>query len=292
MLKTLILSFVLLLTLGGCSKNSIFPTDTKVYGSPQEHDYRYEEHFFSSSQGALLHGWMFRSKGPSRGLIVVTNGMRYNMSERFKKWTWVLEEGYDLFIYDYRGYGGSVGEVDMFGFVDDVTAAITYSHQLAPTLPMVLVGQSMGGSFVIDAVAKSDYPYVRLLIIDSTMIGFAKAADALIKKHFLLWPLIWVPDAITPKGVDAIDFVDKTKTATLFVVGQSDSVIPPEHSLELYIKAEEPKALWIVENAEHVECLCAPEVRADLKKVLEEVLKEEYGLIEGIRYYRSQKSLR
>ena len=292
MLKTLIIFFVLLLSLGGCSKNSIFPTDTKVYDSPENQGESYEEYYFPSSQGALLRGWLFRSKGPSQGIIVVTNGMHYNMSERFKKWTWVLDEGYDLFIYDFRGYGASEGEVDMFGFVDDVTAAIAFSHQLRPELPMVLVGQSMGGSFVIDAMAKKRYPYVKLLLIDSTMVGFAKAADALIRQYFLLWPLIWVPDAITPEGVDSIDFVDKTKTPMLFVVGQSDSIIPPEHSLDLYIKAEEPKALWIVEDAEHVECLCSPEVRRSLKKVLAAAFKEEYSLLKGITYYRSQKSLR
>jgi len=240
----------------------------------------------------MLRSWLFRGQGPSQGIVVVTNGMRSNMSERFKKWTWVLEQGYDLFIYDFRGYGESFGEVDMFGFVDDVTSAVDYAHELNPSLPMVVVGQSMGGSFVIDAMAKQEYPYVKLLVIDSTMMGFVKVADDMIKKYFLLWPLIWVPSAITPEGVDAIDFVDKTNTPTLFLVGLQDSIIPPEHSVDLYLKAKEPKALWIVEDAEHVNCICKTKVKADLKVVLADVLEEDYSKVQGIEYYESEKSLR
>ncbi len=282
----------LLTTLVGCSKNNIFPTDTHVYDSPDNYSNAYEEFYFPSSQESLLRGWLFRAKGPSQGIVVVTNGMHYNMSERFKKWTWVLEEGYDLFIYDFRGYGVSFGEVDMFGFVDDVTAAIHYAHDFNTELPMIVVGQSMGGSFVIDAVAKEEYPYVKLLMVDSTMKGFAPAADAMIKKHFLLWPLIWVPDAITPHGVDSIDFVGQTKTPTLFLVGLEDSIIPPEHSVDLYLKAKEPKALWVVEGAEHVNCICRPKVKADLKTLLKDVLNEDYSMVSGFRYYISEKNLR
>lgn len=287
-----IFALFLLTTLVGCSKNHIFPTDTKVYDAPENYDYNYNEFYFKSSQEALLRGWYFRAKGPSRGIIVVSNGIIYNMSERFKKWTWVLAEGYDLFIYDFRGYGDSRGEVDMFGFVDDVSAAIAYAHGVDENLPMVVVGQSMGGSFVIDAMAKQVYPYVRLLLIDSTMQGFALAADDLIKKHFLLWPLIWVPDAFTPVGVDSIDYVDSTNTPTLFLVGLQDSIIEPEHSVNLYLKAKEPKALWIVEDAEHVECICKHKVKAALKKVLDASFHNSYEDFSGIRYFKKEKMAR
>ena len=284
-----LLSFVIFATMfSGCSKNTIFPTDTKVYDSPDNYAYPYEEFYFASSQEAMLRGWLFKSKGPSQGVIVVTNGMHYNMSERFKKWTWVLAEGYDLFIYDFRGYGASIGEVDMFGFVDDVSAAINYAHSLDEDLPMVVVGQSMGGSFVIDAVAKREYPYVRLLIIDSTMFGFAQASKDIINRYVLLWPLFWVPDAITPVGVDSIDFVDKTNTPTLFLAGLQDNIIAYDHSIELYLKAKEPKALWLVEDAEHVECICKTAVKADLKDLLKESFSSEKTELTGIRFYREE----
>ena len=290
MFKFSSLIFLMLLLLSGCSKNAIFPTDTKVYDSPVNYAYSYEEFYFESSQEAMLRGWLFRSKGPSQGMIVVANGMAFNMSSRFTEWTWVLEKGYDLFIFDYRGYGESMGEVDMFGFVDDVASAIEYAHTLNEDLPMVAVGQSMGGSFVIDAVAKKHYSYVKLLVIDSTMTGFALAANDLIKDHVLLWPLIWVPDAITPKGVDSIDFVDKTTTPTLFMVGLQDEIIKPRHSADLFTKAKDPKALWVVAKADHVECIHNEKVKDDLLIAIDNAMKGQSTFACDVRYYEENRS--
>lgn len=284
MLKYLI-ALMLLILLTACSKNNIFPTDTKVYDTPENYSYNYEEFYFKSSQGALLKGWWFKSKEPAQGMVVVVNGLVQNMSNRFKEWTWLLEKGYDLFIFDYRGYGTSFGEVDMFGFVDDATAGISYAHELNTHLPMVVVGQSMGGSFVIDAVAKKPYPYVKLLVIDSTMKGFIPAGEALLKSHFLLWPLVWIPSVITPEGIDSLEFVDKTELPTLFMVGLDDALIPPEHSAALFTKAQLPKALWIVEGAGHVECIHNPKVKRDLEDVIAKALQEKKSFICETKYY-------
>lgn len=290
MFKYLFYFSIFISLFSGCSKNAIFPTDTKVYDSPENYEYSYEEFYFESSQETMLRGWFFHSQGPSQGVVVVTNGMIFNMSSRFKEWTWVLEKGYELFIFDYRGYGESMGEVDMFGFVDDVTSAIEYAHVLNETLPMVVVGQSMGGSFVIDAVAKKEYPYVKLLVIDSTMTGFAAGGEELIKQHVLLWPLIWVPALITPEGVDSIDFVDKTETPTLFMVGLDDTIIPPGHSADLYIKAKKPKALWVVEGAEHVECIHNENVKEALSKTMDDAFKGQGCFVDDTRYYEKDIS--
>ncbi len=290
MSQYLFLFITAILFFSGCSKNAIFPTDTKVYDSPVNYDYSYEEFYFESSQEAMLRGWLFRAKGPSQGMIVVANGMAFNMSSRFTEWTWVLDKGYDLFIFDYRGYGESMGEVDMFGFVDDVTSAIEYAYTLNEGLPMVVVGQSMGGSFVIDAVAKKSYPYVKLLVIDSTMTGFAAVGEELAKQYVLLWPLIWVPAVITPEGVDSIDFVDKTETSTLFMVGLNDTIIPPEHSADLFVKAKEPKALWVVEKADHVECIHNEQVKEDLFITIDNAMKGQSTFACDVRYYEENRS--
>lgn len=290
MLKYLSGLLIIAYLLGGCSKNAIFPTDTKVYDSPVNYTYSYEEFYFESSHKALLRGWLFRSKGPSQGMIVVANGMAFNMSSRFKEWTWVLEKGYDLFIFDYRGYGTSIGEVDMVGFVDDVTSAIEYAHRLDERLPMVVVGQSMGGSFVIDAVAKKHYPYVKLLVVDSTMASFGAAAEEIMEQYILLWPWSWLPGTITPEDVDSIGFVDKTETPTLFLAGLKDEIIHPSHSTELFITAKEPKAIWIVEGADHVECIHNQKVKEDLLAAIESAMKGESGFACDVRYYEYNSS--
>ncbi len=290
MFKFIFTIFTLFLLLSSCSKNAIFPTDTKVYDRPENHEQYYEEFYFKSSQETLLRGWFFKAQGPSKGVVVVANGMIFNMSERFKEWTWVLEKGYDLFIFDYRGYGASTGEADMYGFVDDVSSAIAYAHTLDERLPLVIVGQSMGGSFVIDSLAKHDFPYVRLLIIDSTMARFGEAAQEMMQKHLLLWPWSWVPVAMTPAGVDAIDFVAEGEVPILFLVGLQDEVIAPKHSFELFMKAREPKGIWIVEEAMHVRSIDDIRVKKDLANIFEKTVRGSLELQSDVRYYEQNRT--
>lgn len=285
MRKSLYTFFAVVLLFTGCSKNRLFPTDTKVYDSPANYPLRFDAHDFNSSINSHLKGWHFKTAEKPRGMVVVANGMLYNMSERFKEWTWLLDEGYALFIFDYRGYGGSTGEVDMHGFVDDVMAGIEFAHALNEELPMAVVGQSMGGSFVIDAVAKKKHPYVKLLIIDSTMTRFGVSAQEIMQQHILLWPLSWIPPTFTPTGVDSIEFVDKTGTPTLFLVGLDDEIIQPNHSVDLFLNAKEPKAIWIVEEAGHVECIHNRQVKDDLLETVGRALHGVDALSGDIRYY-------
>ncbi len=285
MRKSLYTFLAFIVLLGGCSKNSFFPADTRVYDSPENYPVVFNSYDFNSSQGARLKGWHFYSQGEARGMVVVANGMIYNMSERFKEWTWLLSEGYDLFIFDYRGYGASEGEVDMHGFVDDVASAIAFAHALEPTLPMAVVGQSMGGSFVIDAVSREAYPYVKLLIIDSTMTRFGLSAQEIMQRNILLWPWSWLPVAMTPSGVDAIEFVDRTVTPMLFLTGVDDQVILPSHSIDLFLKAKEPKAIWIVAKAGHVECIHDERLKRDLSATITARLQGMEPFSRDVRYY-------
>ena len=71
----------------------------------------------------------------------------------------------------------------------------------------------------------------------------------------------------------------------LFMVGLNDTIIPPEHSAELFEKAKEPKALWVVEDEEHVNSIHNERVKEDLLLTIGNVIKSEGSFASDVRYY-------
>ncbi len=69
------------------------------------------------------------------------------------------------------------------------------------------------------------------------------------------------------------------------MVGTEDSIIPPNHSADLFTKAKEPKALWVVDGAEHVECIDNEALKNDLAIVIGNAMKGECDLDSDFRYY-------
>ena len=260
----------------GCSPKKLFPTDNKEYDNPKNYDYKYSEHKFNSKDGTPLYGIYIQTKKKSKGLIVVSNGIYQNMSYRFTQWLWVVDAGYDFFIFDYRGYGNSNAEADLYGFVDDVNAAVEYAHTLDIDKKIILVGQSMGGTFVIDALRVKEYDYISLAVIDSTFTGFATAISSFMMRSIILLPMSWLPYAFSPSELNSIKNIEYLKVPILFISGDDDFIVNYENSKEIYKKANTKKAIWIVEDAGHVQSFNNQVVREAFLKFLmkEELLSE------------------
>ena len=262
------LLIIMIFILSGCSQKSIFPTDTEKYDCVANYKYEYKEHKFHSEDNTTLYGLHIKTPRSSKGLIVLANGMYQNMSIRFTYWLWAIDAGYDLFIFDYRGYGKSHGEADMFGFRDDVTAALEYAHTLDEDKPIVLVGQSMGGTFVIDALALKEYDYVSLAVIDSTFITFSSVMSSFMLRSVILIPFSWLPYIVTPDELNSIDNIQKVTVPILFISGDEDRIVDHGNTRDLYDKSTAEKSIWIVKDAGHVKSFNHLQVQEDFLKIL------------------------
>ena len=264
----LILATMLLFT--ACGPKS-FPSDNLVYDSPKNYEYPFTAHTYNSKDSTKLYGYHIRTKHENpKGLIVIANGMRQNMSFRFTEWLWILEAGYNLFIFDYRSYGDSKAEANLQGFVEDVESSLEYAHSLEKDKNIVIVGQSMGGTFVIDALKNKTYPYLSFAVIDSTFTGFDDVMSGFMLKSMLLIPFAWLPYITVPTELNAENNIEYLKTPTLFIAGDADFVVDYKDSISLYEDTKAKKALWIIKGAEHVQSFNNLNVRDEFLKVLED----------------------
>ncbi len=72
--------------------------------------------------------------------------------------------GWDLFLAEYRGYGGSTGEPRLGLMLEDVTAVI---EAAGPPERIVVMGRSVGSFFALEAVRR--FPSIAGLILESAI---------------------------------------------------------------------------------------------------------------------------
>lgn len=253
-MKPLFRTFALLLALflGGC--NSYFywpiprppiPDKSKVSGI--------RIHHFQAKDELILQGWFCPSKtSVSEGLVVYCHGADTNIGEYYEAVEFLQRAGFDLFLFDYRGYGASEGKPTRDGTIVDTHAAIDYAKSL-PTVAkpdIALFGFSLGAGIavataserndVIGVVAQSGFDEYR-------RIGKKVAGDS-----WKTWSLKFLAPVLISRGWDPIDHVDKLSPRPYFVLhGREDKLVPYTMAEHLYARAKEPKKLWIMRDAGH-----------------------------------------
>ena len=239
----------------------------------------YEDVFFTSEDGVRLHGWFLPaapSPGGALGTVVFLHGNAQNVSAHIGSVYWMPAAGFNVFLFDYRGYGASGGEPTIEGVHADAEAAIRKAATLPGVDPvrMAVFGQSLGGAIAPSATAHvlADVP-VRVLVMDSAFSDFRGIAREKLAGLWLTWalqaPLAWtIPNGLRPTV--ALGEVPGVKV--LIVHGDADDVIPVAHASRLHQAAGPDAELWIVPGAGHIEAFQRADCRDRLRNFLERAL--------------------
>lgn len=246
----------------GCVSGMFYYPDRKVYDSPDRHGLKYEEVSFTSKDGTALSGWFVPSVGPARGTVIHFHGNALNMTAHFGFVSWLPAAGFNLFVFDYRGYGKSAGKPERQGLYEDSMAALDYIEQ-RPGIDhdrLLVLGQSLGGANAIVALGSRPRKSVRAVAIDSTFASYRAIVRDKIGEMSLLswfrWPLSYllIGNSLSPE-----EYVARiTPTLLLLMHGTADAVIPYSHGKRLFELAGEPKQLWTIEGGEHASALSDP----------------------------------
>jgi hypothetical protein len=205
-----------------------------------------EEVWFLTSDGVKLHGWFFRSTSrPAAATILYFHGNGGNLSY----YDWVGAElsgrGFDVLLFDYRGYGRSEGaSADERGLYADADAAYDFLTKArgVDARSVVLYGQSLGTAAAADVAARRE---CGALVLES---GLSSAADMAGE----IMP--WLPGFVrrlTKNKLDTAGKLARVGCPVLVAHGDRDEVIPVAQGRRLFDAARDPKRLLIVEGAGH-----------------------------------------
>jgi prepilin-type processing-associated H-X9-DG protein len=205
-----------------------------------------EEVWFRTADGVNLYGWFFRStKGEAKAVVVYFHGNGGNVS--YCDWVGVnlAARGFDVLLFDYRGYGRSegepAGEQELYA---DADAALDYVLQERGARPesVVLYGQSLGTAAAVDVALRRG---CGALVVESGLSSAGDMAGAVMP---------WLPGfvrGLTKNKFDSVGKIPRVRCPVLIVHGERDDIIPAEQGRKLFEAAPEPKHWKLIRGAGH-----------------------------------------
>lgn len=201
-----------------------------------------------TSGSETLYGVLARQPGNAPRLTMLySHGNKHHLQEYWDRVELLWKAGYDVLVYDYRGYGlssgKSTGEETLFA---DGRAALQYVLALPGMSPasLVLYGYSLGAAPTIELASSAVTP--RAIITESAF----SSGETQVRSGSVLE----IPGAYLLKGAfDNVGKAPRIKVPWLILHGDADTFIDASCARTLFEKAGGPKRLFIVPGAGHTD---------------------------------------
>jgi uncharacterized protein len=221
----------------------------------------------AAADGVELDAWLLTPSHPNGAVVTLLHGVGDTRTGTLGYADFLLRAGYATLLPDARGHGSSGGTAISYG-VREAVDLRRWSDWLCAQHPewrQYGLGVSLGAAILLESLARPGR--FHSVVAESPFATFKEVAyDRLATESGLpapvFWPVVQVGFlyARCRYGIDLrkaspADAVRTTSVPILLIHGARDTHIPLRHSLEL--RSLNPRAvrLWVIPDAEHVECL-------------------------------------
>lgn len=238
--------FVLLVS--GCSFDSVFfPLDERPDDTISTN---VETISLTASDGVTIIHFLFKPLRKHKATIVVFQGSGSTVANWHSVIHPLIDDGYQVFMMEYRGFGESGGEASHLSVAHDANNAVAYLKTRNDVINdcLMVLGQSYGGQLAI-YVAHRNQDIVNGLITEGTFTSFSD--EAAYSSPWFFRPLVQILFADPYRAEDLIADIDMSK---LIIHSSDDNTVPIEMAKVLFANAKGDKELWEV-TGEHVAAL-------------------------------------
>lgn len=151
-----------------------------------------------------------------RGYLLVVQGNAMLADQIAAEFIDFSNAGYDVYIFDYRGYGRSEGKRRLKAILSDYSEIIDHLDS-SKYSDRLFYGMSFGGIILLEALKNK--PDDKLVVIDSTPSRLS--------------------DYGCPEEHDPVNNLPEDSKNYMIILGQRDQVVKPESSKELFNLAKE-----------------------------------------------------
>jgi uncharacterized protein len=214
----------------------------------------------TTNDGLRLAGWHVCPPRP-RATIALFHGMHGNRARILPRLKFLVQAGYRCVAFDHRAHGRSQGKRTSFGYheAQDVSAVLGYSRSRWPGEPCVALGISMGAAAICFAGRKNGG--ADAVILESLYHDLASAFRSRLTSAYPPWfrkfcpGIIWLTErrlAVRMSIIAPAEHVANLAPApVLLMTGTDDLHAPPDDTLRLFDRCNEPRELWLVPGAGH-----------------------------------------
>jgi pimeloyl-ACP methyl ester carboxylesterase len=207
------------------------------YGIPRE---RVSEEWFETPDGEVLYGWYCRAERPIAS-SVFCHGNTGNLTTNADVIPHLLDSGFNVLLFDYRGFGKSTGRPSLTGIISDGVTAARFHDRIRPkSLPSILYGYSLGGAVAAQIIRKHPFDALILQSTFTTLPDLARVTFPRIPLHL-----------VAGNFFDTLSVLRTLEVPLLLLHGENDEVCPSWMARKLFDAAPCTKRLEIVSEGMH-----------------------------------------
>ena len=215
---------------------------------------------FESGSGADVAAWWCPTPN-SRAAVLLLPGIRANRLSMVDRARFLRRANHSVLLIDFQATGETNGDHITFGWKEsrDVVAAVRFIRNAEPSSHVAVIGSSLGGAAAllaipplkIDAlVLEAVYPTIEIATRNRLQnylgsLGSFIAPLLLTQLHTRL--------GISAKDLRPIDHMADVGCPVLIMSGEKDRNTRQSDTRLLFARANEPKELWLVPQAGHVD---------------------------------------
>lgn len=219
-----------------------------------------------SASGSILGGWWLAGTRPGGAAVVLMHGVRRSRLNMVKRAQVLHAHGFAVLLFDFQAHGESPGKHITFGRLEamDAAAAVQWVRDRLPHERVGVIGVSLGGAATllgaeplpVDAlVLESVFPDIDAALTNRLHRRFGPVWGPLVTPVLAPLLMLLMPPilGVRPEALRPVEQIGSVTAPVLVASGTADRGTTLPETEALFRQAPEPKHLWTVQGAGHVD---------------------------------------
>ena len=223
--------------------------------TPADFDIEYEDVWIEVPQGVRLHGWFLPGGEGVRPTVILLHGSRANISYFFPYYRFLQGAGFNVLLYDYRGYGRSEGRLSLVTTARDTSHVLRWLRSREDVDPdrIGVLGISMGTIPALYLAAHE--PSIAAVAVEDCVSPRAEVAAHLRRARYWKWGRFLLESLVElfvlPANLEPRNNARRLSQPLLLIQGEEDVASIVETSRSVRECARVPRSVWLVPQVGH-----------------------------------------